>query len=210
MNRSIWSFSIKAGFALFLLMGCDRVASKGTQESPGEALPVSALANCYGKLYAGDISVGSGVFIQHIGKSGTVYPYFVTARHVLELNKAFFITTTELRLAAPHKGGGHKDVTFAKCAPSPFIDAQENADLGLIALPSLEVLKDCDTAIRWVVYDGRDWKSGAYDVALMDKGRIKRRGVDIGIETWTFGALENLRSDMIDSRNETLVSVRRG
>lgn len=201
---------LQAVLVFLLLMGCGRSTTKESEESSRKRLSVASLANCYGKIVADREIVGSGVFIQHIGSDGRRYPYFATARHILDENGNFFRTNAVFTLVVPKHGGGHRLVNFPKKADTPFIDAQNNADLALIALPTEEELKEQHAAIQWVVHDGRVGSFNVYDVVLLDSKKTCTLGVEIDMETWTFGALNRLAGVMVDQDNETPVSVQRG
>lgn len=200
----------QAGLVFLLLMGCGRSAPEESEETGTKPLSVAPLANYYGKIVVNGEIVGSGVFIQHIGSDGRRYPYFATMRHILDEHTNFFQTNAVFTLVAPKHGGGHTLVSFPKKAATPFIDAQNNADLALIALPTEEELKEQHAAIQWVVYDGRVGFFSVYDVVLLDSKKTRTLGVEIGMETWTFGALNRLTGVMADCDKETPVSVRRG
>lgn len=200
--------------ALLVLAGCDDreppVPQVNSDETTATLAPVSALVHCYGKLVANTEVAGSGVFVRHISFNNMVYTYFATARHVLEssgLSQAQFY-----EFILMDSKGRHILRKFEKRSAMPFMDAQNNADLALIALPSESELEAMGTAISWVVYDSRKTaETACHSIQILETDkRTDRPAVEVGTETWMFGALDTLGGVMEDRENETPVAVWRG
>jgi hypothetical protein len=205
---------IVAAMLAMWITGCRREQPEAEAAHAVPPLSPAELACSYGKLVVADEIVGSGVFICRIAPNRTVYPFFATARHVVEENAAAFLQGRTVELICSAAQGGHKLIKLEKRSPTPYFEMRYNSDLALIALPTKQELQNQGTAIQWVVSEYEDPAkgnaAGVRHALRLESSEQGRQRAEIGTETWMFGAMDKLRGVMDDVEHETPVALWRG